>query len=185
MTFPFFYAFFAFLRIFSFFFVFLRFSPKGQGRTTAIYCKNGEFHSDPVCTDPVQKLPEKRALFETPFKLDRVSFSTPENRKLRLQNSAGRRCTQLGESGPEKGVIANGALFVRGISRISKFSRISSDYPLFSRVWGFSRTSRTSKFSRISRKWTFLKRPLFQKTPFSEPERMCSIFGECLPNSQP
>ena len=29
-------------------------SPKGQGQTTAIYCKNGEFHSDPVCTDPVQ-----------------------------------------------------------------------------------------------------------------------------------
>ena len=29
---------------------------------------------------------------------------------------------------------------------------------------------RFSRFSRISRKWTFLKRPLFQKTPFSEPE---------------
>ena len=34
---------------------------------------------------------------------------------------------------------------------------------------GFSRNSRISKFSRISRKWTFLKRPLFQKTPFSQP----------------
>ena len=34
---------------------------------------------------------------------------------------------------------------------------------------GFSRTSR---FSRISRKWTSLKRPLFQKTPFSEPDRL-------------
>ena len=32
-------------------------SPKGQGQTTAIYCKNGEFHSDPVCTDPVQNFP--------------------------------------------------------------------------------------------------------------------------------
>ena len=29
---------------------------------------------------------------------------------------------------------------------------------------------RISKFSRISRKWTFLKRPLFQKTPSSEPD---------------
>ena len=67
-------------------------------------------------------------------------------------------------------------LFTGGISRISKistFSRISrkwSDSPLFSTVWGSSKISRISKFSRISRKWTFLKRPLFQKTPFSEPE---------------
>ena len=34
-------------------------SPKGQGQTTAIYCKNGEFHSDPVCTDPVQNFPKE------------------------------------------------------------------------------------------------------------------------------
>ena len=44
--FPFFYTFFPlFLRIFP---LFLRFSLlllKGQGQTTAIYCKNGEFHS--------------------------------------------------------------------------------------------------------------------------------------------
>ena len=33
------------------------FSPNGQGQTTAIYCKNGEFHSDPLCTDPVQNFP--------------------------------------------------------------------------------------------------------------------------------
>ena len=32
-------------------------SPKGQGQTKAIYCKNGEFSSDPVCTDPVQNFP--------------------------------------------------------------------------------------------------------------------------------
>ena len=60
-----------------------------------------------------------------------------------------------------------------GISKISKFSRISRkwlDSPLFSTVSGFSKVSRISKFSRISRKWTILKRPLFQKTPFSEPE---------------
>ena len=68
-------------------------------------------------------------------------------------------------------------LFTRGISRISrisKFLRISrkwSESPLFSTVWGFSRMSRISKFSRISREWSFLKRPLFQKTPFSEPEK--------------
>ena len=85
--FPLFYAFFrifyAFFRFSSFFFVFLRFSllrfssrfaflrflrlsslfsssPKGQGpqgQTTAIYCKDGEFHSDPVCTDPAQTFP--------------------------------------------------------------------------------------------------------------------------------
>ena len=43
--------------------------------------------------------------------------------------------------------------------------------PLFSTVWGFSKISRISKFSGVSRKWTFLKRPLFQKTPFSEPDQ--------------
>ena len=49
---------------FSFFFVFLRiyfrFSPVllGQEQTTAIYWENGEFHSDPVCTDPVQNFPK-------------------------------------------------------------------------------------------------------------------------------
>ena len=40
-------------------FVFLCFSPifLGQGQTTAIYLENREFHSDPVCTDPVQNFP--------------------------------------------------------------------------------------------------------------------------------
>ena len=61
---PFFMHFSFFTHFFAFF---LRFSslfsssPKGQGQTTAIYCKNGEFHSDPVCTDPVQNFP--RAFF--------------------------------------------------------------------------------------------------------------------------
>ena len=74
MIFPFFYAFFAFLRIFV---AFLRFSslfsssPKGQGQTTAIYCKNGEFHSDPVCTDPVQNFPTLRAF---PVFFSRIFF---------------------------------------------------------------------------------------------------------------
>ena len=50
-------AFLRFLFIFSLFsFVFLWFShsPRRQGQTSVIYLKNGEFHSDPVCTDPVQ-----------------------------------------------------------------------------------------------------------------------------------
>ena len=38
------------------FFIFslVSYSPRGQGQTTANYCKNGEFHSDAACTDPVQ-----------------------------------------------------------------------------------------------------------------------------------
>ena len=32
----------------------------------------------------------------------------------------------------------------------------------------FSRISIISKFSRISRKWTFLKRPLFQKIDLND-----------------
>ena len=54
---------FPFFTFLGFFFVFLRFSSlfshsaRGQGRTTAIYCKNGECHSDPVCTDPVRDFP--------------------------------------------------------------------------------------------------------------------------------
>ena len=48
------------------------------------------------------------------------------------------------KSGPEKGSNYERGLFAGGISRISKFSRIS--------------------------RWAFLQRRLFQKTPFSEPE---------------
>ena len=90
------------------------------------------------------------------------------------------RALSLGVSRPHIGTGKRGhyerGLFAGGISRISKiskFSRISrkwSESPLFSTVWGFSRISRISKFSRISRKCTFPKRPLFQKTPFSEPD---------------
>ena len=60
--------------------------------------------------------------------------------------------------------ISLAGLFTGGIYRISKKW---SDSPLFSTVGGFSRVSTIPKFSR---KWTFLQRPLFQKTPFSEPE---------------
>ena len=55
---------FVFLRFFSFFsslfFVFLRFFPilLEQGQTTEFYWENGEFHSDPVCTDPVRNFPK-------------------------------------------------------------------------------------------------------------------------------
>ena len=52
------FPFFAFFRFSLFFFssIFSS-SPKGQGQTTAIYCKNGEFHSGPGCADPVQNFP--------------------------------------------------------------------------------------------------------------------------------
>ena len=58
--FPFFFfvLFFRFSSLFFIFFVF-SYSPRGQGQTTAIFCKNGEFHSDPVCTDPMQNFPTK------------------------------------------------------------------------------------------------------------------------------
>ena len=59
-----FYLFFFVFRLYGIFLLlFLRFSslsshsPRGHGQATAIYCKNGEFHSDPVCTDRVQNFP--------------------------------------------------------------------------------------------------------------------------------
>ena len=64
----FFSFFFVFLRFSSLFFAFLRFLPilLEQRQTTAIYWENGEFHSDPVCTDPVRNFPtitgEKRSI---------------------------------------------------------------------------------------------------------------------------
>ena len=42
-------------------------SPKGQGQTTAIYSKNGEFHSEPVCTDLVQNFPIPGQVWEFRF----------------------------------------------------------------------------------------------------------------------
>ena len=66
--------------------------------------------------------------------------------------------------GPEKGGHYERGLFTGEISRISKFSSTSrkrSESPFFSTVWVFSRNSR---------RWTFLKNPFFQKTPFSEPD---------------
>ena len=77
----------------------------------------------------------------------------------------------------ERGLFTGGISRISRVYRISRISRKLSDSPLFSTVWGLSRPSRISQFSRMSQysrvsgKWTFLKRPLFQKTPFSEPER--------------
>ena len=88
-----------------------------------------------------------------------------------------KRCWEKGRKsgGQQKGQKGKKDVWkqARGMSKVSKLSRISrkwSDYLLFSRLWGFSKISRISNFSRISRKWTFLKRPLFQKILFSEPE---------------
>ena len=54
-----FFVFFAFLRFPSLFLrIFL-----GHRQTTAIYWTNGEFHSDPVCTDPVQNFPMNTAAY--------------------------------------------------------------------------------------------------------------------------
>ena len=47
-----------FLRIFPLFLRIFLLLLKDNCQTTAIYCKNGEFHSDPVCTDPVQNFPD-------------------------------------------------------------------------------------------------------------------------------
>ena len=55
-NFPFFLFFVGFLRFSSFFFAFLLILP-AQEQTSAIYWKNGEFHSNPVCTDPVENFP--------------------------------------------------------------------------------------------------------------------------------
>ena len=71
-------------------------------------------------------------------------------------------------SGAEKRGHYERGLFTGQISRLSRISRKRSESPFCD--WGFSKNSRISKFSRISRKWTFLKRPLFQKTAFSEPD---------------
>ena len=58
----------------SFFAAFLRFAflliTLEQGQITAIYWKNGEFHSNPVCTGPVEnfpKSPEKIVYVYVPF----------------------------------------------------------------------------------------------------------------------
>ena len=77
--FPFFSFFVAFPRFSSFFFFgSLRFSPFSP-RTRANSCNllaNREFHSDPICTDPVQNfpiIPQERAVFgvRSPFDRDR------------------------------------------------------------------------------------------------------------------
>ena len=108
-----------------------------------------------------------RTLSDTPHFRDTLG-DTPGTLRARETPVAGRR--------DRKGHYERG-LFTGGISRISKFSKFSrisgkwSDSPFFSTVWGFSKICRISQFfSTIYRKWTLLKRPLFPKTPLSEPE---------------
>ena len=102
--------FFFFLR---FFFVFLRFSlvlleDKGNA---AIYCKNGEFHSDPVCTDPIQNFP---------------NFVYAQIR--------------TGERGHyERGLFTGAISRISAISSFSGISRKWTGSPLFSTVSGFSK----------------------------------------------
>ena len=73
--------------------------------------------------------------------------------------------------GTGKGVITKGVFSLEGslesLKSLNSLESLENGLfcPLFSTVWGISRISRISNFSRISRKWTFLKRPLFQKTP--------------------
>ena len=71
---PFSALFFAFLRFFGanlpVFYTFLRFFALlawNKGQITAIYCQNGEFHYDPVCTDPVENFPNFYACFKGYF----------------------------------------------------------------------------------------------------------------------
>ena len=78
-------------------------------------------------------------------------------------------------SGPEKGVITKGVFSLEeSLGSLKSLNSLKSlengRLLLYFPVWGFSEISRISKFSRISRQWAFLKRPLFQKTPFSEPD---------------
>ena len=69
---PFFFSlhFFVFLRfslffiVFKFFFVFLLFTQKPMGRDDCNLLQKWEFHSDPVCTDPVQNFPNWTHLAE-------------------------------------------------------------------------------------------------------------------------
>ena len=76
---------------------------------------------------------------------------------------------QINHLGPEKGVITKGAFSVEESLESLVISRKWPDSPLLSTVRGLSRVS---KLSRISRKWTLLKRSLFQITPFFEPESL-------------
>ena len=66
------------LTFFALFFAFLRFILE-QGQITAIYWKNGEFHSDPVCIDPVENFPTDGSHFFTATDADALGRSTGQN----------------------------------------------------------------------------------------------------------
>ena len=80
-------------------------------------------------------------------------------------------------SGPEKGVITKGVFSLEesleSLKSLDFLESVENGWILlyFPQSGGLE-SLETLNFpdSRISRKWTFVKRPLFQKTPFSEPE---------------
>ena len=85
--------------------------------------------------------------------------------------------------GPEKGVITKGVFSLEEcLHSLSSLESLANGRILlcFPKSGGFSRFSRISKDSRISRKWAFLKRPLFLKTPFSE---LFEKWKSCKPSS--
>ena len=79
-------------------------------------------------------------------------------------------------SGPDKGVITKGVFSLEesleSLRSLDSLEMVGFSFVLQSLgvLYKNSRSSKFSRISRISRKWTFLKRPLFQKTPFSEPD---------------
>ena len=102
---------------------------------------------------------------------DFVGILGPEGQTLPVTGRSNRKSDSIGNG--KRGHYKRG-LFTGGLFRVSKFSRISrkwSGSPLFSTLWGISRSleSLHSLHSpESSRKWTFLKRPL-SKDPFSRP----------------
>ena len=79
-------------------------------------------------------------------------------------------------SGPEEGVIAKGAFSLQesleSLNSLHSLECLENGRCLlcFPQSGGSLDISGDSTFYRFSRKWTSLKRPLFQKTPFSEPD---------------
>ena len=61
-----------------------------QGQTTAIYWENGEFHSDPVCTDPVRNFPTGvSSMVLVMIILEQVLDIPPGTKPIHKNNSPG------------------------------------------------------------------------------------------------
>ena len=75
-------------------FFFFALYPRTRGKKTAIYWKNGEFHSDPVCTDPVENFPTV-----APRKVSTLFDSNTSNSSTRQTRPSGPKdpCMQLVE----------------------------------------------------------------------------------------